>query len=116
MTLIQRNHEVQAFPPDCSDQSFTEGIRLRSFGRSLEGSHSERGNSHTEFRGERRMSIVNKEPVSVIAGYRFSKLLNRPFATRMRGHIAVENATRANLHHEQHMTDAETSCENRGTA
>jgi len=57
------------------------------------------------------MSIMNEEPVFVIARYCFSKLLNRPFGRRMRGHVAVVNATRANLHHDEYIKDAETSCD-----
>jgi hypothetical protein len=57
------------------------------------------------------MSIMDEEPVFVIARYCFSKLLNRPFGCWMRGHIAVENATRANLHHDEYTKDAEASAD-----
>src|SRR5262252_5053147 len=61
VALIQRNHGVQAFPPDGSDQSFAERIRLWSSGRSLEGSHSKRSDGRVQLGGERRMSIMNEE-------------------------------------------------------
>jgi hypothetical protein len=33
MVFRQRNHEVQAFPPQCADEPFAERIRLRTPGR-----------------------------------------------------------------------------------
>ena len=79
MALIQRNHEIQAFPPDGSDHSFAERIRLWSSDRSLESAYSKGSNRRVQFGGERRMSIMNEEPVQVIARDRFSQLLDRPF-------------------------------------
>jgi hypothetical protein len=78
VALIQGNHEVQAFSPDRSYQSFAERIRLRSSDRSLEGAHSERSDGRVQFGGQRGMAIMNEEPVGVIARYRFSELLHRP--------------------------------------
>ena len=60
------NHEVQAFSPDRSYQSFAERIPLRSSDRSLEG-HSERSDGRVQFGGEPGMAIMNEEPVGVIA-------------------------------------------------
>lgn len=103
MALIQRNHKVQAFPPDGSDQSFAERIRLWSSDRSLEGSHSQRSDRRVQFGAERRMSIMDQEAVWVIARYRFSELLNRPIGRGLGGHIAMKDSAGADLHYHEYI-------------
>ena len=107
MALGQRNHEVQAFPPDGSYQSFTERIRLWSSDRSLEGPHSQRSDGHVQFGGERRMSVMKEEPVGVIARYRISELLHRPIGGGPVGHIAMKDAAEADLHNHEYVKDTE---------
>ena len=108
MALGQRNHEVQAFPPDGSDQPFAECIRLWSSDRSLEGPHTKRSDGHVQFGGESRMSVMKEEPVCMIARDRISELLHRPIGCGPGGHIAMKDAAGADLHDHEYIKDTET--------
>ena len=55
------------------------------------------------------MSIMNEKLICVIAGYRFSELLNRPIGCGLGGHITMQDATRANFHHDEYIKDTEAS-------
>jgi len=55
------------------------------------------------------MSIMNEEPMCVIARYRFSELLHRPIGCGLGGHIAMQHAAGADLHYHEYIKDTEAS-------
>jgi len=50
---------------------------------------------------------MNEEAVFVIAWYGFAWLLNRPFGSRVRRRVAMEDTAGTDLHHHENVNDAE---------
>ena len=53
------------------------------------------------------VSVPDQKPVFMVAGDRFSQLLQCPFAARMGRHVTVENLPRGMLDHHEHIENLE---------
>ena len=114
MFFTKRNHEIQTLAANRSHQSFTIGIGL---GRSRRGSQSLQAKT---FDGliyllrEDAVTVMDQEPIGMIARDGLTKLLYGPECRRMRGNVAVQNSPRADFHDHKDVEDAETRGHDRG--
>jgi hypothetical protein len=83
MPLIEQNEEVHAFSTDCSDQSLTERVRLRSANRRLEHAQAHRRGRPIDTLGINRVSVMDDESVRLVARNDQPKLLRGPFGRGM---------------------------------
>jgi hypothetical protein len=72
MEEAERNDEIQALSPHRSDQSLAECVGLWCSNRRFDDLQPKGGHGCVQFRGERRVTIVNEVPILMIAGYRFA--------------------------------------------
>jgi hypothetical protein len=107
VTLVQRNHPVQAFAPNCANHSFAERVRGRRSHRRLEDRQTHCGDCPVDTLGVYAVVIVDKEAVRLVAGHQHSELLRRPLRRRMFSHIPVTDPSSADLQHYKDVEHAE---------
>src|SRR3984893_18168053 len=96
------DHEIQTLASYSSDHPFAICICLRCAHRRAQYSQSEAGlEFFVQLRREDRITVMNQELVRTVIRKGFPKLLQRPVCRRMSGHVVMENAAAANLHHEE---------------
>ena len=83
VSFAERNHEVQAFAPHCTDQSFTIGIGLRCSDRRSQDFQTQILYGLIHFFGEDAVPIMDQEAIAVIAWNGFSEPLCSPFCCGM---------------------------------
>ena len=92
MSLCQRNHQVQAFLPECSQYTFAEGIGLRPLGWCFEHPQAQMAYLLIELLREDAIAVMEQEAIAVVRWDRFAQLLQRPLRCRMRCHIDVQQS------------------------
>jgi len=108
--FAHRNHEVQAFAADRADHACAEGIRLWRTHRCFQDAQAHRlKRAVNAFRVD-RVAIVDDESMHLVVGDDHPELLRGPVCRRMRGHVPLENAPRADLQYYEHVHDAEGRC------
>ena len=106
--LAQGNHEVQRLAAHRADEAFAEGIRFRRTGRGFQDGNSQATDSGVELGGEDGVPVVNQVVKGMIRGDGLAQLLGRPRRARVLGDIHMEDLSRGDLHHHEHI---EASCE-----
>jgi hypothetical protein len=101
MSLIERDDVVETFAARCSDQSLAEGVRLWNACRCLQHVKVHRFHHIVHSRRERGIAIMDQVSVAFIAREEASELLGRPAARWMFCDIPVQDATRADLEHQE---------------
>jgi hypothetical protein len=86
----QRDDEIQAFPPQRTDEPLAEGIRLRTLGWGFQHPKSQVAYAVVRQCREDRVSVVDKETIGVVRWNRFTQLLQRPVRGGMRCYTDVE--------------------------
>jgi len=66
VVFSQRDHEIQAFPPQRAQQTLTQGIGLGTSHWGFEDLQPQVAYTPVELLGEDRIAVMNQEPVSVI--------------------------------------------------
>ena len=97
MPFVERDQEIEAFPPDGPDESLAEGVRLGRVKGCLQDPHSHRPHRRIESRGVDAVPVVDHEPIGLLSGDGFAELLQGPVGRRMGGHVAVNDATRSHF-------------------
>jgi hypothetical protein len=78
MVLAERNHEVQTLPSHGTDQSLAIGIGLWRSDRCSHNLEAHVLNGLIDLRREDAVTVMDQEPIRVIAWDRFTELLGRP--------------------------------------
>jgi hypothetical protein len=86
----QRNHEVQAFPPQCADDPFAERIRLWTLERGFQHLESQVAYAAFQLRREDTVSVMDEEAIGVVRWDCFPQLLQCPVRGGMRRDGGVE--------------------------
>jgi hypothetical protein len=113
MLLAEWDHVVQTLPPHCSDQPFTERIRLRCLHRRAQHLQTEGLHLLVYFRRKDRIAIVNQKPMVVIAGKGLAKLLQRPARSRMCRHVEVQDFAAPHVHNHKHIEHSKSGRDRR---
>jgi hypothetical protein len=75
MVCCQRDHKVQAFPPQRADEPFAEGIGLGTLRWCFEDAQAQATDMLVKLRGENAVPIMQEETVGVIRWDGFAQLL-----------------------------------------
>src|SRR5437763_305574 len=75
----QRDHTVQAFPPQCADEPLAEGIGLGTLRWRFEGAQAQVTDMLVKLRRENAVPIMQEETVGVICWDGFAQLLQCPW-------------------------------------
>ncbi len=78
VSFIQRNEPIQAFTPQAADESFTIGVGLRRPDGSFQDGDSEGLQITVQISREDTGPVVDQPTIRVVAGDRFSELLQSP--------------------------------------
>ena len=108
MALVHWNDEIQTFAPDGSDDALAESIRGGRSDRSPQrpdAAFLERG---IDSGGEDRVAVMDHESIGMVVCEEFTELLNRPFRSRMVGHVDMQNPPRSNLHRDEDVDHPES--------
>src|SRR2546422_6130518 len=89
--FVDRNHKVETFSTSTADQALAKCIRLGRLVRSLQHSQAERLQRLIQLLGIDMVAVMDDESVSFITTHAFSKLLKRPFGSRMSSNVKVKD-------------------------
>src|SRR5262249_53750180 len=106
MVCRQRDNKVQALSAQCAQQSFTEGIRLRSPHRCLEHPQPQMTYALVKLRGENAVPIMQKEAVAMVSRDRCAELVEGPGRRGMRRDIDMQDAMGGLFHHHKDIKHA----------
>ena len=98
VTFANRNQVIQTLWTDGPDQPLAESTRSRCPHWSFEGADAQISRGTVHGRWEDRIAIVNDEFVRMVKRQEFSKLLSRPFGSRVARDIAVQNPSGVDFH------------------
>ena len=98
MSLVQRNEEIQALPPDCSDQPFAIRICLRRPQRCFQDLQPQRFQGSILLSRENAVPVVDEEALWLLARNDFSKLLKRPGCRGICRDVAMGDPACTDLH------------------
>jgi len=107
MRLGDRNHPVQAFASNRSDETFADRVRLRARDRRSQHLEAQGANRTVQVPRVDRVTIVNQVLVVAALPEHLSQLLQRPLRARVRGHVQVRQAARAVLDDDEHVQHAQ---------
>jgi hypothetical protein len=107
--LAQRNHEIQTLTAYPSHQTFAIGVRLWCSRRSAQHPEPKSLELLVHLCREDRIAVADEEPVGMIAGNRFAKLLQSPCCRWMRRDVAMHDSPCSDLHQEEHIESSEPS-------
>ena len=93
--LADRNQVIQTLAPDRSDEPFTIRIGFRRANWRSDRTHPKLLQRCIKRRRKNRIAIVNNDSIRMRLGEDFVELLSRPFGSRMRRDIEVQNPPRA---------------------
>ena len=106
MVRRQRDHQVQAFPPQRPDEPLAEGIGLGTLRWCFKDSQAQVTDMLVKLRGENAVPIMQEETVGVIRGDGFAQLLQCPLRRGMCCHIGMEDAARGMFHDDKYIEEA----------
>ena len=106
VVFCERDHEIQALPPQRADESFAEGIGLRTLGWGFEHREPQMADAVVELGREDAIAVMHEEAIAMVHWDRLTQLLERPVGRGMGRHIAVEHTARGMLHHDKHVEQA----------
>src|SRR2546427_1085604 len=89
--LGQRDHTVQAFAPQRTDEPFAQRVRLRTLWWRFEHTHHQVTDALIELLREDAIPSMDEEAVAMISRDRFAQLLHRPVGRGVCRHIAMHN-------------------------
>jgi len=89
MVRRQRDHKVQAFPPQRADEPLAEGMGLGTLRWCFEDSQAQATDMVVKLRGDNAVPIMQEETVSVIRWDGFTQLLQCPWGSGMGRHMVV---------------------------
>src|SRR6266566_7107234 len=107
--LTQWDHEVQALTTYSAHQPFAVGIRLRCSRGRAQHAQPKCFELVVYLYRKDGVALANQKAVGMIPGDRFPELLQGPLGGRVACDIAVQDAPRPNLHHEEHKQDSKPS-------
>ncbi len=90
-----------------ADQTFTERVRLRNATRRLQHHQTHCFKGPVDLFRVNRVAIVNHESVPLVARRDHPKLLCGPLRCRMRRHVPMYHASRADFEDHEHVEPAE---------
>src|SRR5919204_2440124 len=106
VAFCQRNHQVQALPPQCAQESLTKAIGFGTPHWSFQHPEPEVAHGLVEVVREDPVAVMDEELVPMVSRHRFAELLYCPLGRGMHRHVAMQNPTRGVLH--QHEDIEET--------
>jgi hypothetical protein len=111
VVLGERDHEVQAFPPQRAQEPLAERVGLRTPHRCFQDPEPQVPHLLIQRLGEDAVSVMDEEAVAVVNRDGFTQLLKGPCRGGMRGHIDVEDFTARVFHHHEHKEEAKGGCD-----
>src|SRR4029077_2428786 len=90
MPFVEWNQEVETLPAKAAAKSLAHRVRLRGSHRRPQNPYTQIGEALVDFLGEDAVSIVDDEPVRMIARQCLPELLERPFRRGMGSDVLVE--------------------------
>jgi hypothetical protein len=64
--LGQRDDEIQAFSPECPQESLADGVSLRPLRRCLQDPQPQVSDTLIELLGKDRIPVMDQEPIGVV--------------------------------------------------
>ena len=110
--FVDWNHKVETFSTSTADQALATCIRLGRLVRSLQHSQAECLQRLIQLLGIDMVAVMDDESVSFITTHAFSKLLKRPFGSRMSSNVKVKDSPRVEFHDHEHIDQPERCCHN----
>ena len=68
----ERDHAIQALPPQRADEPFAEGVRLRALGRRFEHTYPQVTDALVKLLRENAVAVMEQETVGVVGWHRFA--------------------------------------------
>jgi hypothetical protein len=106
VAFCQRNHQVQALPPQCAQEPLTKAIGFGTPHGYFQHPEPEVAHALVEVVREDAVAVMDEELVPMVSRHRFAELLYGPLGCGMHRHMAMQNPTRGVLH--QHEDIEET--------
>src|SRR5215831_2267743 len=111
MALVDRDQEVEALAPQASAQPFTDGVGPGRPNRSSKNSHSAVRHFLIQLLGKDGVPVLDHKTIGMIARKCLAELLQRPFRSRMSGHVVVEDTTASDLHPHEYVQVSKSGCD-----
>src|SRR5215472_18174340 len=111
MALVDRDQEVEALASQASAQPFTDCVGPGRPNRSSKNSHPEVRLFLIQLLGEDGVPVVDHKTIGMIARKCLAELLQRPFRSRMSGHVVVEDTTASDLHPHEYVQVSKSGCD-----
>src|SRR5918996_5925213 len=106
VVLGERDQKVQAFTPERTQESLTQGIRLGTPWWRFEDPQPQVAHRLVKRLGEDRITVMDQKAVGVLGRNRFAGLLHRPWGCGVCRHIHEEDAACEMFHHDKHVEEA----------
>src|SRR5215472_11718184 len=111
MALVDRDQEVEALAPQACAQPFTDCVGPGRPNRSSKNSHSAVRHFLIQLLGEDGVPLVDHKTIGMIARKCLAELLQRPFRSRMSGHVVGEDTTASDLHPHEYVQVSKSGCD-----
>ena len=108
MSSVDRDHIVQAFAPDGSNQPFAESVRLGCSDWRPQHINAEIFERNIDRPREDRVTVMDHKSKRMRFDKNFGELLSGPLGDRMFREIAMQDPARADLHRDEDVKYSES--------
>src|SRR5215472_17707542 len=111
MALVDRDQEVEALAPQACAPPLTDCVGPGRPKRSSKNSHSAVRHFLIQLLAEDGVPVVDNKTIGMIARKCLAELLQRPFRSRMSGHVVVADTTASDLHQQEYVQVSKSGCD-----